>query len=231
MKTLNDAVDAAMAEMSNIFPPLRRSDCERLILAAIAANRDTRSLMGSGSGMKESTLIERLRDANIALTPSDRHSLIRMIERMLSATASNLHAVVVPRAAAPVADAQNNWLRLDKCAQVGGHRFGVGVRWSDVIGAAQRHFEYMTDPVEHSARIRRAELMAAFVQGRGPDTILQPVAKAIPREVWETLQRVRAGVPAAVLRCCIPDADLGDEIDALLATYSIGVEPGQNDKA
>lgn len=31
------AVDAAMVEMTNITPPLRRSECERLITAALAA--------------------------------------------------------------------------------------------------------------------------------------------------------------------------------------------------
>jgi hypothetical protein len=33
-KDLTDAVDAAMVEMQNIHPPLRRSECERLIRAA-----------------------------------------------------------------------------------------------------------------------------------------------------------------------------------------------------
>lgn len=33
---LTDAVDAAMVEMANIHPPLRRSECERLIRAALA---------------------------------------------------------------------------------------------------------------------------------------------------------------------------------------------------
>jgi hypothetical protein len=33
---LTAAVDAAMVEMANIHPPLRRSECERLIRAALA---------------------------------------------------------------------------------------------------------------------------------------------------------------------------------------------------
>lgn len=33
--TMIERVDAAMVEMRGIFPPLRRSDCERLIRAAL----------------------------------------------------------------------------------------------------------------------------------------------------------------------------------------------------
>ena len=36
-ETLMAMVDAAMVEMSNIHPPLKRSECERLILAALDA--------------------------------------------------------------------------------------------------------------------------------------------------------------------------------------------------
>lgn len=34
---MTEMVDAAMAEMSNIHPPIRRSECERLIRAALGA--------------------------------------------------------------------------------------------------------------------------------------------------------------------------------------------------
>lgn len=35
--TMTLAVDAAMVEMANIYPPLRRSECEQLIRAALSA--------------------------------------------------------------------------------------------------------------------------------------------------------------------------------------------------
>ncbi|WP_369055010.1 hypothetical protein [Burkholderia gladioli] len=56
--------------------------------------------------------------------------------------------------------------RLDKPAQVGGTRFGKGVKWSTVIGAAQRHFDFMQTPDNEARRIARAaELMAAVRDG------------------------------------------------------------------
>ncbi|AJW98884.1 hypothetical protein BM43_3026 [Burkholderia gladioli] len=56
--------------------------------------------------------------------------------------------------------------RLDNPAQVGGTRFGKGVKWSTVIGAAQRHFDFMQTPDNEARRIARAaELMAAVRDG------------------------------------------------------------------
>lgn len=46
--------------------------------------------------------------------------------------------------------------RLDKRAQVGNTRFGVGIKWSTVIGAAQRHFEFMQTPEKEADRIANA---------------------------------------------------------------------------
>ncbi len=43
--------------------------------------------------------------------------------------------------------------RLEKPAQVGNGRFSAGVKWSTVIGAAQRHHEYMNTPEKEAARI------------------------------------------------------------------------------
>lgn len=45
---------------------------------------------------------------------------------------------------------------LDKPAMVGGGRFGVGVKWSTVIGAAQRLYEYEVTPSKEAVRIKRA---------------------------------------------------------------------------
>ncbi len=39
-------VDAAMVEMGNVHPPLRRSECERLINAALSCARDGRATPG-----------------------------------------------------------------------------------------------------------------------------------------------------------------------------------------
>ena len=45
---LTEMVDAAMVEMKSIVPPLRRSDCERLIVAALAVQRPPKlKLVGS----------------------------------------------------------------------------------------------------------------------------------------------------------------------------------------
>lgn len=46
--------------------------------------------------------------------------------------------------------------KLEKPAKVGGVRFGVGVKWSTVIGAAQRLYEYEVTPEKEAARIERA---------------------------------------------------------------------------
>lgn len=45
--------------------------------------------------------------------------------------------------------------RLDAPAQVGPVRFGIGVKWSNVIRAAQRHHEYMRQPEQEQARMKK----------------------------------------------------------------------------
>lgn len=50
--------------------------------------------------------------------------------------------------------AQAKELTLDKPAKVGNGRFGVGVKWSTVIAAAQRHYEYEVTPTKEAERIK-----------------------------------------------------------------------------
>lgn len=54
--------------------------------------------------------------------------------------------------------------RLDKRAQVGNTRFGVGIKWSTVIGAAQRHFEFMQTPEKEAARIAKASQVVEWIR-------------------------------------------------------------------
>lgn len=61
--------------------------------------------------------------------------------------------------AAIEAQADETGLKLDKPAKVGGGRFGVGVKWSTVIGAAQRLYEYEVTPEKEAARIERARVV------------------------------------------------------------------------
>jgi hypothetical protein len=51
---------------------------------------------------------------------------------------------------------------LDKPAQVSGTRFGKGVQWSTVIGAAQRYYEFMQTPEKEALRIENAR---RFIEG------------------------------------------------------------------
>lgn len=58
--------------------------------------------------------------------------------------------------------------RLDKPAAVGAIRFGVGVPWSTVIAAAQRHYEYVTAPDQEKERLKKAgEFMRQVREGAG----------------------------------------------------------------
>jgi hypothetical protein len=64
---------------------------------------------------------------------------------------------------------------LDKPAKVGGGRFGVGVKWSTVIGAAQRHYEYEVTPEKEAARIARAgEVIESIRRGEYLSEPAQP---------------------------------------------------------
>jgi hypothetical protein len=51
---------------------------------------------------------------------------------------------------------------LDKPAQVSATRFGKGVKWATVIGAAQRYYEFMQTPEKEALRIENAR---AFIEG------------------------------------------------------------------
>jgi hypothetical protein len=53
---------------------------------------------------------------------------------------------------------------LDKPAKVGCTRFGIGVKWSTVIGAAQRHYEYEVTPEKEAARIANAKTVIESIQ-------------------------------------------------------------------
>jgi hypothetical protein len=65
---------------------------------------------------------------------------------------------------APIASAEEAVPVLDKPAKVGGTRFGKGVKWSTVIGAAQRHYEYEVTPEKEAARIARAKVVIESIQ-------------------------------------------------------------------
>lgn len=59
---------------------------------------------------------------------------------------------------------------LDAPAAVGAVRFGKGVKWSTVIAAAQRHYEYITSPEQEKERLRKAgELMHQIRAGGAPE--------------------------------------------------------------
>jgi hypothetical protein len=53
--------------------------------------------------------------------------------------------------------------RLDKPAQVGGTRFHAGVKWSTVIAATQRHFEYMQTPEKEAERIEKGKALVEYL--------------------------------------------------------------------
>ena len=63
---------------------------------------------------------------------------------------------------APRPAAQDDAPRLDKPAQVSATRFGKGVKWSTVIGAAQRYYEFMQTPEKEALRIENAR---TFIEG------------------------------------------------------------------
>ena len=54
--------------------------------------------------------------------------------------------------------------RLDKPAMVGGVRFGAGVEWSTVIGAAQRLYEYEVTPEKEANRIAMARETLEYIR-------------------------------------------------------------------
>jgi hypothetical protein len=70
--------------------------------------------------------------------------------------------------------------RLDKPAQVGNGRFGVGVKWSTVIGAAQCHHEYMNTPEKERDRIAMGK---EFFERFGAPQPPQPEAQSV-RDAW-----------------------------------------------
>ncbi|MBB5469191.1 hypothetical protein HDG32_005338 [Paraburkholderia sp. CI2] len=235
MKTLTDAVDAAMVEMKGIFPPLRRSECERLIRAALAACSGSESLphlfgMDWSSGVdRTSVALARAReDGRLEIAfylngddqPDDRKAY------SLAATEPGF---------------EEAWPDI--------HRAGGGHGWRGVALAAWRR----ATRYARSLQVKEALAAAAGASGWGafelvlampdkqreafaeamssgalnakqsmfmPEEEVLTVAAMMPRDVWQTLQRIRASVPAEVLRCCSPDVDLGDEIDALFAVYS-----------
>lgn len=60
--------------------------------------------------------------------------------------------------------------RLDAPAQVGPGRFGIGVKWSTVIRAAQRHHEYMRQPEQEQARMKKFGEAIKSIQPAEPVT-------------------------------------------------------------
>jgi len=77
------------------------------------------------------------------------------------------------------ATAEQSETKLDKRAQVGNTRFGVGVKWSTVIGAAQRYHDFMNTSEKEGERIKNAkafmDVLTASNQPDAPVTILDQV--------------------------------------------------------
>lgn len=95
--------------------------------------------------------------------------------------------------------------RLDKPAQVGGTRFGKGVKWSTVIGAAQRHFDFMQTPDNEARRIARAaELMAAVRDGAA----VSPATADERASIWRLDRDVKESLNAANGTCTVYAEDV-----------------------
>jgi hypothetical protein len=99
---------------------------------------------------------------------------------------------------APIASASEGAPVLDKPAKVGGARFGKGVKWSTVIGAAQRHYEYEVTPEKEAARIARAGAVIDSIQRGDYSALAAPMAsteRATPvawmYKCWETVHLER----------------------------------------
>ncbi|WP_438396390.1 hypothetical protein [Caballeronia sp. DA-9] len=93
----------------------------------------------------------------------------------------------------PQKDADHIEARLDKPAQVGNGRFGVGVKWSTVIGAAQRHHDYMNTPEKERDRIAMGkEFFERFGEPQAPQSDAQSVrdAVSVPPDVMAALNRM-----------------------------------------
>ncbi|KVV12360.1 hypothetical protein WK77_05970 [Burkholderia ubonensis] len=78
--------------------------------------------------------------------------------------------------------------KLDKPAKVGATRFGVGVKWSTVIGAAQRLYEYDVTPEKEAARIDRARTVLEDIRN-GKYTSAPAMAAAAPADERAPLER------------------------------------------
>jgi hypothetical protein len=82
------------------------------------------------------------------------------------------------------------------------------------------------DHVSMATKLAKVEHYLAYSQSLGLVSTARCV-DTMPHDIWQTLRRIRAGVPAEVLRGCLADVDLGDEIDALLAVYPLDRPAGQ----
>lgn len=89
------------------------------------------------------------------------------------------------RAATPQDTVKVDEPRLDKPAQVGNGRFGVGVKWSTVIGAAQRHHEYMNTPELEAERIAKGnEFWSEFRRAAVPQAGATLTNERAAFEAW-----------------------------------------------
>ncbi|QND94335.1 hypothetical protein SY91_01734 [Burkholderia cenocepacia] len=86
--------------------------------------------------------------------------------------------------------------KLNKPAKVGATRFGVGVKWSTVIGAAQRLYEYEVTPEKEAARIERAR------------SVLDDIRNG--KYASESAQADARIDVEAMLRACVPGGDICD---------------------
>lgn len=100
---------------------------------------------------------------------------------------------------------------LESPAKVGAARFGKGIKWSTVIGAAQRLYQHEVTPEKEAERIARSRESIAKIQ--------QELAQAPDALRWQALRRAAATndedflrrVTEALADDCTPTED---EIDA-----------------
>ena len=132
-RDLTAAVDAAMIEMQNVSPPLRRSDCARLIRAALSAP--------SHGGVDERAAFEAVRDCKgfdffdncywLRATPEcpDEKALINADWELWQAACN------YARAALPVRAAVADWSPVDEATPE--HNQWVVIRWNGQFKVGQ----------------------------------------------------------------------------------------------
>lgn len=106
--------------------------------------------------------------------------------------------------------------RLDAPAQVGGTRFGAGIKWSTVIAAAQRHHAYMNTPEREAERIKKA--------GKNMRKLRSAIA-AQPVEVRQLMPMPDAAHELHACRDMLEDAR--SDLHAIREALGVPYEPHQ----